>query len=214
MTSLVHQLVNEHVQEAARVGQAMTDSDSTVTAIERAADYCIDVYKRGCKIMVAGNGGSAADAQHMAAELSGRFNMDRPGLPAMALTANSSTLTAIGNDYGYSKVFSRQAQANGQPGDLFVGISTSGNSENLLAAIETCKAQGITTLGITGRTGGKMAQMCDVCIRVPSDSTARIQECHIVIIHTLCAAVEESLFGERGLSQAVVHRHAAVLHAS
>ncbi len=201
MTNLVQQLVNEQVQEAARTGQAMAESASTVSAIQQAADKCVEVYKNSRKILVAGNGGSAADAQHMAAELSGRFNIDRPGLPAIALTANSSAVTAIGNDYGYDKVFSRQTQAQGQSGDLFIGISTSGNSENLLAAIEECKAQGITTVGITGRSGGKMAEVCDVCIRVPADSTARIQECHIVIIHILCGAVEESLFGESASAQ-------------
>ncbi|MEM9947023.1 MAG: D-sedoheptulose 7-phosphate isomerase [Cyanobacteria bacterium P01_D01_bin.36] len=200
MTILVQQLVNEQVREAARIGQAMVESAPTVSAIQQAADRCVEIYKNGRKILVAGNGGSAADAQHMAAELSGRFNIDRPGLPAIALTANSSAVTAIGNDYGYDKVFSRQAQAQGQAGDLFIGISTSGNSGNLLAAIEECKAQGITTVGITGRSGGKMAEVCDICIRVPADSTARIQECHIVIVHILCAAVEESLFGEKATS--------------
>ncbi len=197
MKDLIHQLINQQITEALLTKQALANSPEAIAAIEQAAQKCVEVYQRGNKILIAGNGGSAADAQHMAAELSGRFNFDRPGIPAIALTSNASALTAIANDYGYSKVFSRQAQAYGQPGDLFVGISTSGNSENILMAIEQCSSQGMETIGLTGITGGKMAQACDLCIQIPSDSTPRVQECHILIVHMLCAAVEEVLFAQQ-----------------
>lgn len=195
MRNLIKQLISEQIAEAVSVKQALADSPEVLAAIQQAAQRCVAVYQRGNKILIAGNGGSAADAQHMAAELSGRFNFDRPGIPAIALTANSSAVTAIANDYGYEKVFSRQAQAYGQPGDLFVGISTSGNSKNILAAIEHCKANKMETVALTGMGGGKMAEICDVAIQIPSQSTPRVQECHILIVHMLCAAVEEVLFG-------------------
>lgn len=195
MRSLIKQLINEQILEAVAVKQSLADSPETIAAIQQAAQKCVSVYQRGNKILIAGNGGSAADAQHMAAELSGRFNFDRPGIPAIALTANTSAVTAIANDYGYEKVFSRQAQAYGQPGDLFVGISTSGNSKNILAAIDHCRASKMETIALTGLGGGKMAEVCDVSIQIPSKSTPRVQECHILIVHMLCAAVEEVLFG-------------------
>lgn len=196
MRSLIKQLINEQVAEAVDVKRRLASSPETIAAIQQAAQRCVAVYQRGNKILIAGNGGSAADAQHMAAELSGRFNFDRPGIPAIALTANTSAITAIANDYGYEKVFSRQAQAYGQPGDLFVGISTSGNSTNILAAMEHCRNNKIETISLTGLGGGKMAAASDVCIQIPSKSTPRVQECHILIVHMLCAAVEEVLFGE------------------
>ena len=197
--SLIKQLVDEQIAESVLVKQALADSPEAISAIREAARRCVAVYQRGNKILIAGNGGSAADAQHMAAELSGRFNFDRPGIPAIALTANSSAITAIANDYGYEKVFSRQTQAYGQPGDLLVGISTSGNSPNILTAIEQCQRQEMETIGLTGSAGGKMAEACDVCIQIPSKSTPRVQECHILVVHMLCAAVEEVLFGQHDL---------------
>lgn len=195
MKTLIQQLVEAQVAESVLAKQALAESAEAMMAIQQAAQKCVAVYQRGNKILVAGNGGSAADAQHMAAELSGRFNFDRPGIPAIALTANSSALTAIANDYGYEKVFSRQAQAYGVPGDLFIGISTSGNSENILAAIAECQQQGMETICLTGSSGGQMANACEVCIKIPSKSTPRVQECHILIVHMLCAVVEEILFG-------------------
>lgn len=200
MRSLIKQLINEQIAEAVSVKQALADSSDAIAAIQLAAQKCVAVYQRGNKILIAGNGGSAADAQHMAAELSGRFNFDRPGIPAIALTANTSAVTAIANDYGYEKVFSRQAQAYGQPGDLFVGISTSGNSTNILAAIDHCRENKMETIALTGLGGGKMAAVSDVSIQIPSKSTPRVQECHILIVHMLCAAVEEVLFGQRANS--------------
>lgn len=156
----------------------------------------IDRYEAGNKLLVAGNGGSAADAQHIAAEFVSRFNFDRPGLPALALTTDTSILTAIGNDYGYDQLFRRQVEANGQAGDVFLGISTSGNSPNILMALEAARLKGITTIGLTGADGGKMRDLCDHCLCVPSGDTPRIQEAHIVIGHTLCAMVELALFDD------------------
>ena len=154
----------------------------------------IDCYEAGNKILVAGNGGSAADAQHIVAEFVSRFNFDRPGLPALALTTDTSILTAVGNDYGYEQLFRRQLEANGVEGDIFLGISTSGNSPNILAALEAAKEKGIMSFGFTGESGGKMRALCDHCLCVPSDDTPRIQEAHILIGHTLCAMVELALF--------------------
>lgn len=162
-----------------------------------ASEACIAAYGRGSKILIAGNGGSAADAQHFAGELVSRFYFDRPALAAIALTTDTSILTAIGNDYGYEDVFSRQVQALGQTGDVFIAISTSGNSPNILKAIAQAKSQGLTVIGLTGHTGGKMQALCDVCLCAPSDSTPHIQECHLVIEHALCAGIEQALFGQQ-----------------
>jgi len=208
MKSLIQKLINEQIAESVLVKQAIAQSPETILAIQQAAQKCVAVYQRGNKILIAGNGGSAADAQHMAAELSGRFNFDRPGIPAMALTANSSAITAIANDYGYEKVFSRQVQAFSKHGDLFVGISTSGNSSNILLAVEECQQQGVESIGLTGISGGKMAEVCDVCVRIPSKSTPRVQECHILIVHMLCAAVEEVLFGKQTSAEDTSQRYA------
>lgn len=195
MENFIRQLMDEQIKESILVKQALARSSEVTSAIERTAQKCVDVYESGHKLLIAGNGGSAADAQHMAAELSGRFGFDRPAIPAIALTTNSSAITAIGNDYGYDKIFSRQIQAYGQPGDLFVGISTSGNSPNIVSAVEQCKLSGIEAVGLTGAASSQMSEGCDVCIQIPSTCTARVQECHILIIHLLCGAVEEALFG-------------------
>ena len=160
------------------------------------ATLFLDALKAGNKLLFAGNGGSAADAQHMAGEFVSRFHFDRPGLPAISLATDTSILTAIGNDYGYEQVFSRQIEAIGRPGDIFVGISTSGNSGNILTAIAAAKAKGIAVVGLTGRSGGKMAALCDLALHAPSDSTPRIQECHLITYHLLCAFVEQAMFGE------------------
>ena len=150
--------------------------------------------RAGNKLMLAGNGGSAADSQHIAAEFVSRFEFDRPGLPSIALTTDTSMLTAIGNDYGYEHVFSRQVQANGRKGDVFIGISTSGNSRNVIKAVEACKAMGIVTVALCG-AGGKLREICDYALPVPSTHTPRIQENHILIGHAICALVEESIWG-------------------
>ena len=160
--------------------------------IETACATMVSVLKDGKKVLIAGNGGSAADAQHIAAELSGRFVKERKALPGIALTVDTSALTAIANDYGYNHVFSRQVEALAQPGDLFIGISTSGNSQGILNAFEASAKIGCKTLGLSGRNGGKMNGLCDLNIVVPSDVTARIQEMHILIGHILCKAVDDA----------------------
>lgn len=172
------------------------ENSALIDIIEDVATRCVDVYKKGHKTILAGNGGSAADAQHIAAELVGRYGFDRPSLPSLALTTDTSNLTAIGNDYGYDKVFSRQLEGMGQEGDLFIGISTSGNSANIITAFESAKAKGITTVALTGRDGGKMAQMADVAIIIPSNDTPRIQESHILIGHILCDIIEKEIFAQ------------------
>lgn len=156
----------------------------------KAATACIE---KGGKIFFFGNGGSAADAQHLATELTARYRQDRAAIAAIALTTDTSALTAIGNDYGFERLFSRQIEALGRKGDLAIGISTSGNSPNVLKAFEQCRAQGITTVGFTGKTGGKMLPLCDIALRVPSSTTARIQEMHITLGQMLCGALEMNL---------------------
>lgn len=160
--------------------------------IETACRVMVSALKDGKKVLIAGNGGSAADAQHIAAELSGRFVKERKALPGIALTVDTSALTAIANDYGYHHVFSRQVEALAQPGDLFIGISTSGNSQGILNAFEAATKIGCKTLGLSGRDGGKMNGICDLNIVVPSDVTARIQEMHILIGHIMCKAVDDA----------------------
>jgi D-sedoheptulose 7-phosphate isomerase len=165
--------------------------DTLVPDIEQACELIAAAIKSGNKVLIAGNGGSAADAQHIAAELSGRFVKHRKALPGIALTTDTSALTAIANDYGYEHVFSRQVEALARPGDLFIGISTSGNSEVVLKALRTARELGCKTLGLSGRDGGKMTGLCDLNIIVPADVTARIQEMHILIGHILCQAVDD-----------------------
>ena len=155
----------------------------------------IHAYESGRKLLIAGNGGSAADAQHIAAEFVGQFNFDRPGLPALALTTDSSVMTSISNDYGYDKAFRRQVEVHGNAGDVFLGISTSGNSDNIVEAMQAAQSQGLVTVGLTGQTGGKLAEWCNHCLCIPSTDTPRIQEVHMLIGHTLCALVERSMFG-------------------
>ena len=165
---------------------------SMEASLEVAATLLVDTLKRGNKVLLCGNGGSAADAQHIAAELTGRYKSERRGLPAIALTTDTSALTAISNDYGYAKVFDRQVEALANKGDLLIGISTSGNSDNILSALTTAKALGCTIIGLSGRDGGKMNDLCDVNLVVPSDDTPRIQEIHILLGHTLCQIVDDA----------------------
>ncbi|MFV0448236.1 MAG: SIS domain-containing protein [Vibrio sp.] len=176
--------------------QALLRDEAALSGILKASELCLAAYRRGNKVMIAGNGGSAADSQHIAAEFVSRFEFDRPGLPALALTTDTSILTAIGNDYGFEKLFARQIQANAQVGDIFIGISTSGNSKNILAAMIQAKSMGLTTVGLAG-SGGIIADYCDICIRVPSSHTPRIQESHILIGHMICGYVEQEYFSDR-----------------
>lgn len=170
-----------------------TQLSAQAGVIRQAADMLVAALRGGGKVMFCGNGGSAADSQHLAAELMGRYLKDRRPLPALALTVDSSALTAIGNDYSYGDVFARQLRGIGSKGDALVGISTSGNSENVLRALAAARELGIKTLGLTGAGGGKMRKACDLCIRVPSDRTNHIQEMHIAVGHILCGIVEEAL---------------------
>src|ERR1700723_3313356 len=161
--------------------------------VSSAVDLICASLAAGGQLFVAGNGGSAADAQHIAAELTGRFLRERQPLRAMALHGNTSALTAIGNDYGYDRVFARELSAHARPGDVFLAITTSGNSANILRAIEAARQSKVTVIGLTGETGGQMRDACDLCICVPSKSTARIQEMHITIGHAMCELLEERL---------------------
>ena len=172
------------------------EDELLIKQIQKVAEQCINAYRGGNKTLIAGNGGSAADAQHIAGEFVSKFYFDRPALPSIALTTDTSILTAIGNDYGYEKLFSRQVEANGTKGDIFIGISTSGNSPNLIDAFKTCKSKGLFTVGLSGKAGGKMAPLCDICLKVPSNETPRIQEAHILIGHIICFLVENELFGK------------------
>ena len=194
----------EREQRLARVRAAFEDSAATKLAtldacggsIAAAAERVIGCFRDGHKLLAFGNGGSASDAQHLCAELAGRYVRERPGLPALALTANTSDLTAIGNDYGYDRVFARLVEAHGAAGDVAVAISTSGNSLNVLEAVGAARQRGLATIGLCGRGGGKLAGCVDVPIIVPSERTPRIQEAHIAIIHVLCELVDDALFPE------------------
>ena len=192
---MLHYIKNQ-IKQSYETKQAIYENDALLNVIEAVAKACVDVYKNNKKTILAGNGGSAADAQHIAAELVGRYGFDRPSIPSLALTTDTSNLTAIGNDYGYDQVFSRQLDGMGVSGDLFIGISTSGNSKNVLNAFEVAKKKGITTVALVGRDGGEMAKVADFAIVVPSNATPRIQESHILIGHIICDIIEKELFGD------------------
>lgn len=186
MSELVHQAIAGH-------RQALDLLPPLVPAIEACARQIAQVFADGRKLLVCGNGGSAADAQHLASELTGRFERDRPGFPAIALTTDSSALTAIGNDYGFERLFARQIESLGAPGDLLITISTSGQSPNLLAAVAAAKAKGLHTAALSGRDGGPLAQAADLAITVGASRTSRIQEMHVLILHLLCELLEKDL---------------------
>ena len=174
--------------------QALAGDVALHADLQRAVSLCVQALRDGRKLLFAGNGGSAADAQHWAGELVSRFYYDRPGLAAIALTTDSSILTAIGNDYGYDYTFARQIEALGQEGDVFVAISTSGRSKNILRALDASEQKGVRVIGFTGAHGGDMAERCEVCFKVPSNETPRIQEGHEFIGHILCALIESEIF--------------------
>jgi len=160
----------------------------------RAVALSVDALKRGNKLLFAGNGGSAADAQHWAGELVSRFNFDRPGLAGIALTTDTSIITAIGNDYGYDYVFARQVEALGRKGDVLFAISTSGNSKNIVRAIHAARDSGIGVIGFTGQTGGAMAELCDICLNMPTTETPKVQEGHEFLGHLICGLIEREMF--------------------
>lgn len=184
------------IRNSIKVKELILNNSNLIDQIQVVSQKCIEAYQKGNKLLIAGNGGSAADAQHIAGELVSKFYFDRPGLASIALTTDTSILTAIGNDYGYEKLFSRQIEANAIAGDVFIGISTSGNSKNIIKAFEKCKGKSILTIGLTGESGGEMESLCDFCIKVPSAETPRIQESHILIGHIICSIIEKELFGK------------------
>ena len=186
--------IQQEITDSIQTKQKLLADKLLLSKIHQAAQSCLKTFKQGGKVILAGNGGSAADAQHIAAEFVNQLCFDRPALSSIALTTDTSILTAIGNDRGYKEIFSRQIEANGQSGDIFIAISTSGNSENLLEALKVCKKKHIISVGWTGESGGKMKDLCDHCLCVPSVETPRIQEAHILIGHIICAIVENTLF--------------------
>jgi len=187
--------VKDEIAAAAVVAQRMADTPETRVVTAKMAEAIITALRNGNKVLFAGNGGSAADAQHLAAELVGRFAYDRPGLPAIAVTTDTSALTAIGNDYGYDQVFSRQVEALGVRGDVFIGITTSGKSPNILKALEAARSRGVTTVGWTGRVAPEQFQaLSDMVLTIDADTTARVQQGHMIVGHIVCALVERAMF--------------------
>ncbi len=191
--------IKNYIKSSISTKEQILFDETIVKTIEEIASSIVNAYKNGCKVLTAGNGGSAGDAQHIAGELVSKFFFDRPGLSAFSLATDTSILTAIGNDYGYEKSFSRQIQANAKNGDVFIAISTSGNSKNIIMALEEAKKKGVITVGFVGQKQCEMDKYCDYIIHVPSSSTPTIQESHIMIGHIICALVEESIFNKVGV---------------
>lgn len=188
-------VIKQAFQESIQVKTAILNDRKLMLLIEEIVDLMVQTFREGHRVYFCGNGGSAADAQHLAAELSGRFYIDRRPLPAEALHCNTSFLTAVANDYNYEEVYARLLQAMAQPGDLLWALSTSGNSRNIIRAIEMAQQIPIQVIGFTGQKGGAMLHMCDYLINVPSNNTPRIQEAHMLIGHTICQLTEQALFG-------------------
>ncbi|MGH9590440.1 MAG: SIS domain-containing protein [Terracidiphilus sp.] len=195
MESAITDLVRSELAHSAAVLHALGQDGAVHATLAAAALATADALKAGRKLLIAGNGGSAADAQHLAAEFVSRLCQDRPAMRALALTTDTSALTAIGNDYGFEHVFGRQLAAVAQPGDVFMAISASGNSPNILCALELSRQMSLVTIGLTGKSGSKMAPLCDHCLRVPSDVTMHIQEAHLALEHIFCMIAEQAYFG-------------------
>jgi D-sedoheptulose 7-phosphate isomerase len=191
------QRVSTSIRASIAVKELLLRNAEVVSLIAKVSELLVETFDTGNKVLLFGNGGSAADAQHIAAEFVGRFAFDRPALPALALSVNSSCITAIGNDYGFDLVFSRQIEALARPGDMAIGISTSGNSSNVLHGLSTAREKGLRTVAFTGCAGGKLKNAADYCICAPSNETPRIQECHILIGHIISELVEETIFHEQ-----------------
>ena len=190
--SVMEDVIRQRIEASIAVKQGLLDHTALFAEV---AERIIRAFREGHKVLLFGNGGSAADAQHIAAEFVGRYYLDRPALPAQALTVNTSSLTAIGNDYDFDQVFSRQIEAFGQPGDVVIGISTSGNSRNVIAALRAAMRRDMVTIALTGESGGQMKAEAEYCICVPSTDTPRIQEGHILVGHIVSELVEQALFG-------------------
>lgn len=189
-------VIKEEMMKTKDVIETLLSDDVFLQKTQEIIKVCITALKKGKKIMFAGNGGSAADSQHLAAELVSRLKVDRAALRALALTVDTSALTAIGNDYGYEYVFSRQLAALGEEGDIFFAISTSGNSKNIIAVLEEARKRQIISVGLTGSSGGKMKEMCSHALCIPSTETPKVQECHILIGHIICECIETALFSK------------------
>lgn len=188
-------MIRQEIQDSIEVKQKILNDASLVKQIRNVADRCLVSLKSGGKIILAGNGGSFADAQHISAEFTSRYMIDRDSLPSICLGTNNSSISAIGNDYGYDKVFSRELSAIGREKDIFIGISTSGNSNNIIEAMNIAREKNITSFALTGESGGKLNNLCE-CLKVPSATTGRIQECHILIGHIICGIIEKDFFSE------------------
>lgn len=186
--------IASQIKETQHIMSAMLGDSALLGRVEAAAQACIDCMKNGNKVLLVGNGGSAADAQHIAGEFVSRFAFDRPGLPAIALTTDTSILTAIGNDYGYDRLFARQVQAHARKGDVLIAYSTSGKSPNVIVALQEARSLGVVCIGMTGNRGGPMKDLCDHYLDIPSADTPKIQEGHAVLGHILCGLVERALF--------------------
>ncbi|AEX85637.1 phosphoheptose isomerase [Marinitoga piezophila KA3] len=189
-------LIKERIKQSVEIKNKILENEKLLKKIESASKIITDTIKKGNKVIFCGNGGSAADAQHLAAELMGKFYLNRKPMPAISLTVNTSVLTAIGNDFGYDEVFVRQLEGIAKNGDIIVGISTSGNSKNIIEAFKYAKENNIKIIAFTGETGGKMKEYADILINIPSNDTPRIQESHITIGHIICEIVEKEIFGE------------------
>ncbi|MBM3436061.1 MAG: D-sedoheptulose 7-phosphate isomerase [Bacteroidetes bacterium] len=187
--------ISEAIEQSIAVKRQLVTDSEILATIGKISEVCIDSFKNGGKVLFCGNGGSAADAQHLAAELSGRFYFDRPPLDSEALHVNTSYLTAVANDYSFEEIFSRLVRAKGKSGDILIGLSTSGNSVNVIRAFEAANELGMITVALTGETGGKLKSISQYLIRVPSKDTPRIQESHILLGHIICELIESKMFG-------------------
>jgi len=194
--SVVRSTIHAHISESVGVLDAMRNNSRLIDVVGEVAAVCVSTLRAGGKLLFMGNGGSAADSQHLAGEMVSRFSFDRPGLPAFALTVDSSVITAIANDYGYDRLFSRQVEAVGRSGDVLFGISTSGRSPNVLAGLRVAREMELVTVGMTGNSGGDITAIVDHLIEIPSSSTPKIQEGHIIVGHIICGLIEEQLFAD------------------
>jgi len=191
----MHNMIHDEIQKLSSLLLQIQNDHQLLQTIEKIAEDCTHALRQGKKILFAGNGGSAADSQHLAAELVSRLNYNRPGLAAIALTTDTSALTAIGNDYSFENIFSRQIESLGQAGDVLIGISTSGKSPNILKALDVARSKEMITIGFTGMHAPMMVERCDSVVNIPSKETPKIQECHIMFGHIICALIEDALFG-------------------
>jgi len=196
--TLMKEYVLDSFKNSIKTKQAILEDENIISSIHKISAKIVESINGGGKVLIAGNGGSAADAQHVAGEFVNRFHFDRPGLPCIALSTDTSVLTAVGNDYAFDLVFKKQIEALGKAGDIFIGITTSGNSPNIVEAMKLCKEKGIATVGLTGQKAGKIDDFCDCMIKVPSSETPRVQESHILVEHIICGIVEASIFKRNG----------------